>query len=346
MSYLTYERFKNLHKNVAPYRGTNQIPYADRTHRHKFFSPVEVNGEIEYHLSYYWEWEREFMDMAEFEQAKEHMGKRLLNSWHQSSPDYCDGQSYYYKYYRDIKPYGILRSDNTLEIVSDNMHQGLRMHLSDNLSRGAYVMRDCNSGGSIITDSWREARRQLKLPIFKGMRFSIDTLEMHESSRYIIDVKRVDRKKSNEVLKSYKDSFTLMNTFYKSMDKDAFTSELKETAKEYLLDEDNQYIRPSVNRAHKIGAEMFKDNPMLASYLTILSGGYGNARWVAKMSSDSLYYDVPWYARRAENDLRLNLKYRHDTFTRLKYWHFDRVYPQSKWGVDIFDINGNKLEQL
>ena len=64
------------------------------------------------------------------------------------------------------------------------------------------------------------------------------------------------------------------------------------------------------------------------------------------MSNDSLYYDVPWYARKAENELRLNLKYRHETFTKLKYWDFDKVYPQSKWGVDIFDINGNKLEQL
>lgn len=340
---LTYERIKNKHARTQPYRGTENYPYVTRTHRHKFFVPVEVNGEIEYHMNYYWGYRKDLMSHAEYEQASQYMSNSQKRKWSIASPEYNEGQSFYYKYTKISEPYGILRKDNTLEITSTDMHQGLRMHLTDML-RGIYVMTDCLSGGAIITDTWRESSRRLKIPLFKGLRFNTETFEIHESSRFLIDVKRVDRTKSTKVMKERKDKFDLIKAFSKTMTKEVFVEEMKNIAQEYKIFKDDRthYLRPD---ADDISIKQFDENPMDSMYLTLITKAVSNSRWIAR-DGDNTYYDPSWYAHKAEQHIKHNLKHLHDTFNHVKYWDFDKVYPQSRWDIEITDMQGNKIRQL
>lgn len=334
-----YEGLKRIHELDKPYRGTNNYAYYDRNHRHKYFIPVEVNGETEYHMHYYWVWKEEYMSVADYEQAKEHMSKRELDKWHQYTLDNDVVIPYWRKWYKADKPYGIIRSDNTIEFVTDDFHQGLRMHLTD-LTQKVF-MQDCKSGGTIITNHWYAPRQSFKRPVFMNMRISLDTFEPHESSRYTIDIKSLDRKKSNQLFKSHDDKFKLSETFYKTMDEKAFLDDVKELINHHLPDGwDNESLKALSVKANAI----WDTNPIESSLLNMIANGVYNILWTSR--NDRLWYEPIKYFHKFKRIYKKHLQINNDVFNKQRFWDFDAYYPASNWAMELRDTNGNLLTQV
>ena len=72
-----------------------------------------------------------------------------------------------------------------------------------------------------------------KTPIFKGLRLHMDTFEPHESSRYRVEIRNVDRKKANEIHKGDKEKYALLKSFYASMESKDLGTDIKEVRDEY-----------------------------------------------------------------------------------------------------------------
>ena len=334
-----YIGLKQIHETAKPYRNTNNYPYYDRNHRHKYFIPVEVNGEVEYHMHYYWKWTEQHMSVADFEQAKEHMGVRELEKWHQYTVDNDVPIPYWRKWYRADSPFGIIRSDNSIEFVTEDFHQGLRMHLTD--MTGKYFMRDCKSGGTIMVNHYYAPRQTYKRPMFMNMRVDLDTLEPHESSRYTIDIKTLDRKKSNELFKLQESKFNLLETFYKAMDEESFINDIKDIIKEFDEAQPNAHGHSALQ--HK-AIDLWDTNPVESSMMSIIGKGIYNIYWGVR--GDKLRYQPIEFFKCFKRKFRKDLQKTSDIFNKQRYWDFDAYYPTSNWDIELRDSNGNLLKQL
>ena len=338
-----YIGLKQIHETAKPYRNTNNYPYYDRNHRHKYFIPVEVNGEVEYHMHYYWKWTEQHMSVADFEQAKEHMGVRELEKWHQYTVDNDVPIPYWRKWYRADAPFGIIRSDNSIEFITEDFHQGLRMHLTD--MTGKYFMRDCKSGGTIMVNHYYAPRQTYKRPVFMNMRVDLDTLEPHESSRYTIDIKTLDRKKSNELFKLHQDKFNLLETFYKAMDEESFISDIKEVVKNFeALRPNGVYQYHSYSELKNMTNDIWDSNPVEASLMGIVGMGIHNIYWVAR--GDKIRHQPIEYFEQFKKLFKKSLQKSNEIFNRQRYWDFDAYYPTSNWDIELRDSSGNLLKQL
>ena len=323
-----YSTLLGKYKDIKPYRNANQIPWGMRHHRHKFFEAVEVNGKLEFHLSYYWGWEQETLEMAEYEYLKQFMNKREKNKW--SLNDYSWNESkipYWTKYKRLVNPFCIVRDDNTMEFICDDMHQGLRMIISDHLPRGYYIQQEKSSGGVVM----KEMFNKMKMPIFKGLRLHMDTFEPHESSRYRVEIRNVDRKKANEIHKGDKEKYALLKSFYASMETKDLGADIKEVRDEYYPDGMGWQARLD---AQEKANELWATNPMKASYLYLLGYNILDTRWAGGYNVDLRYHNMH-YHQHVVRLIRKNQVIKHNAFTTNTYWDFDKNYPTSNWKMHI-----------
>lgn len=340
MSYdgnISYNRLMWICKNTKPYRNTNEYPYSDRHHRYKYFIPVEVNGKIEFKVHYYWGSEEIRYSMEEFERFSHTLSKIQREKYYRYESSVENGDiPYMSKFLTKHRPFGVVRDDNTIEILSDRMGQGDRMIISEQLGVKAYFMQESSSGGVIFTDRYSQANRTLKRPAFKGMRFNITTGELHESSRYKINVKVVDRKKSNELLKEHKDKLAMLKMFYNTTDVATMSADMKGVITKEEMDKSIDYLQ----RAR----EIWESDPVASSYYYMLGYYVGNAYWALRydnqLNPPSLIYKA--LITKIKKDLQGNS----DIFTKHSYWDFDNMYPTARWGLEITDMQGNQLKQI
>jgi hypothetical protein len=219
-SNLRYEHLKRITETQKPYRGTiNKYPFSDRHHNYKYFYPREVNGEIEYHVGYYHKWESETMTAEEFNAKKSSMAKGERKKWREETIWKKDSSGIertgnFIKDFKNPKVDLIIRSDNTVEIVTDSFHQGMRMIFSAwNYANGVF-QSSVEHGG--IVYGRRDNGVDIRIPIFKHIRFNMDTMAIHESSKYIATYKTVDRKKSKEAEKKRLETAKKNNTLRRS----------------------------------------------------------------------------------------------------------------------------------
>ena len=337
MSYdgnISYNQLMWMYKNIKPYKNTNEYPYSDRNHRYKYFIPVEVNGKIEFNVHYYWGSVEDNVSMEEYERLKPMLTQRELGRYWMREGDH--GIPYMTKWRHIHNPFGIVRDDNTIEILYDRMGQGERMIISEQLGVKAYFMQESISGGVIFTDRYSQANRTLKRPAFKGMRFNITTGELHESSRYKINVKVVDRKKSNELLKEHKDKLAMLKMFYNTTDVATMSADMKGVITQEEMDKNIDYL--------KRARELWESDPVASSYYYMLGYYVGNAYWALRydnqLNPPSLIY------RALITKIKKDLQGNSDIFTKHSYWDFDNMYPTARWGLEITDMQGNKLKQI
>lgn len=335
---INYQQLTWLYQNAPPYKNTNEYPYAHRNHRHKYFIPVEVNGKIQFNVHYGWGSEEERYSMAEFEQFAYSLNKRQRDRYF-----YNEGSEkipYMSKWLTKHAPFGIVRDDNTIEIICEYMGQGDRMIISEQLGISAYFMQEASSGGVIFTDRYAQHRRKLKRPAFKGMRFNIDTGELHESSRYKIDVKVVDRKKSNQLMKEHVDKLSMIKMFYNSTDENTLIADMTDAIKQ----NDPEYFNNSnLNHIEK-ARQLWNVDPVVSSYFYVLGYYIGNAYWAVKYNSS--INPPKQIFKQLLPKLRKDLKGNADVFNRHTYWDFDNNYPSAKWGLEITDMQGNPIKQI
>jgi len=338
---ISYKKLQEIVANIKPYRNTDEYPYASRTHRHKYFKVVEVDGKIEYHLYYWGGFVEDYLDPYEAEQMKEHDPEKF-DKYHSALGYRWKNMAnipYYSTWNHDKKPIFIVRDDNTAELTHNSLHQGSNMIWSQYLPHRVFAMKSSRAGGNII----KSYVHNLKIPVFKGFRYNIDTFELHESSRYSIDIPYVDRTKSNEVIKAEKEKLNIIKTFMNTLDNKSFADTVRDVFNEYVSNDnaDNYHSEVILNKAD----ELWQTDYVSASYLYMIGFGIHDMYWIASNNNPSRYKPIIYFEffKRKFSD---RLKTLHNTFTKVKYWDFDKNYPDSRWGIEVRDTKGNILVQL
>ena len=339
---LRYEWLKKITENVKPYRGTtDKYPFSDRKHNYKYFVPVDVNGEIEYHVGYYHKWYTDDMTGDEFNARKESMDKKELKQWYEKSEWDSNARTYqktgtYERNFKNPKVDLIVRADNTVEIVTDSFHQGMRMIFSAySYSKGVF-QSSVNHGGIIYT--WTELGVTKTIPIFKGMRFNMDTKEIHPSAQYIAKYRTVDRKLSKEAMSIYQDKLNGAFAFITCMDKESFREDIDSVTKELIPDNVTSYYwgSESQNKAEKLADSIFFEKPVEAIYLYMKSFHVGY--YLSSMAHPSDWIRV------FKKKFAKYIHAKHDTFSKEYLTHLEN-FKSSQWNIDV-TVNGKMVERL
>jgi hypothetical protein len=340
-SNLRYEHLKRITETQKPYRGTtDKYPFADRHHNYKYFYPREVNGEIEYHVGYYHKWESETMTAEEFNAKKSSMAKGELKKWREETIWNKDSSGVetsgnYIKDFKNPKIDLIIRSDNTVEIVTNSFHQGMRMIFSAwNYANGVFQSSVAHGG---IVYGRRDSRGDTRIPIFKHMRFNMDTMAVHESSKYLAKYDTVDRKKSKEAMNIYQDKLNGAYAFITCMDRETFNQDKEEVTNE-LIETDNHYYWRKEKRdgALLIADKIFFEKPVEAIYVYMKAFNVGYYTSSQAQPSDWINGFKKKFAK--------YIQVKHDAFTKKYLTHLEN-FKSSPWNIDI-TINGKMVERL
>ena len=196
-SYFNYARLLRISESQEPYRGSeNRFPINERRYGHKYFLKEVVDGVPQFKLCY----------------------------WYRNDP------------VTEPNVFGIVRSDNTIEFAVDGhyMHQGLRQIMSGNYYKG-YFRSSIRHGGIVYSKRVDEENNIWKtIPIFKGLRINIDTMEIHESSKYTFVKKTINREKSKALLDKYENAYKVAEVMFINLDRDKLYDITKEIGKEYF----------------------------------------------------------------------------------------------------------------
>lgn len=197
-SYFNYARLLRISENQEPYRGSeNRFPINERRYGHKYFLKEIVDGVPQFKLCY----------------------------WYKNDP------------VTEPNVFGIVRSDNTIEFAVEGhyMYQGLRQIMSARSYRNGYFKSSIRHGGIIYTRLIDEEKREWRtIPIFKGLRMNIDTMEIHDSSKYSFVKKTINREKSKALLDKYENAYKVAEVMFINMDKDKLYDITKEIGREYF----------------------------------------------------------------------------------------------------------------
>lgn len=218
MPSLSYAALKHITNATAPYRGsTNRYPLGDRKRSHKYFLVDYIDNEEVYRVIYSKRWERVFITSDEVTKYKA-LGKDVEIN-HQY-PEKC--------WYYDIKPneMGIVRPDNTFEFTMEYLGIGNSAFLND-MMRG-YLTRSSRHGGMVF----KGINYAFFHPVFKGLRISLESGAVHESSQYRVIGKRVSRKASKDLMKRYETMLKSSEVMAKTMEPKDFVEVAYEVYKE------------------------------------------------------------------------------------------------------------------
>jgi hypothetical protein len=339
---LKYERLKRITETQKPYRGTiDKYPFSDRNHNYKYFYPKEVNGETEYHVGYYHKWQTETMTTEEFNAKKGSMDSKEFKKWREKEKWNTDARTYeltgyYEKDVKNAKIDLIIRSDNTVEIVTDNFHQGMRMIFSAYTYSNGVFQSSVNHGG--IVYGRRDNGVDIRIPIFKHMRFNMDTMQVHPSAHYIATYRTVDRKLSKEAMNLYKDKLNGAFAFITCMDKESFREDIDSVTKELIPDNITSYYwgSESQNKAEKLADSIFFEKPVEAIYLYMKSFHVGY--YLSSMAQPSDWIKV------FKKKFAKYIHAKHETFTKEYLTHLEN-FKSSQWNIDV-TVNGKLVERL
>jgi hypothetical protein len=339
---LKYERLKRITETQKPYRGTiDKYPFSDRNHNYKYFYPREVNGEIEYHVGYYHKWQTESMTTEEFNAKKDSMDSKEFKKWREkekwdSNARTYEPTGYYEKDVKNPKVDLIIRSDNTAEIVTDNFHQGMRMIFSAYSYSNGVFQSSVNHGG--IVYGRRDSRGDIRIPIFKHMRFNMDTMEVHPSSKYIATYNTVDRKKSKEAMSIYQDKLNGAFAFITCMDKESFNQDREEVVEELIPDNKGSHWWSDAMRKEAISLadNIFFEKPVEAiyTYMKAFNVGY----YMSSLADPSDW--IKGFKKKFAKYIHV----KHDTFTKEYLTHLEN-FKSSPWNIEI-TVNGKMVERL
>lgn len=360
---MKYSRLTEIYKAVKPYRNTDQYPYYDRNHRHKYFIAKEVNGKVEFHIGYGWGWNWVHMSADDFHKNKGFMSKRELSKWSMTH----DGKTFE-SIQREPRYLGIVRDDNTFEFnispddKQDEYHQGDRYILSGG---GGYFQKSCRHGGCVYIQrngyKWSEKEHWSIMPIFKGLRVDMDTMKPIAESEYKILTKRVDRQKAKLALADYKPSFDLCEAMYKVLDNKTFVEDFISVIREYKYiresqsfgDENEQYRAgkkwwraEGLDKLQAIAMDKFKDEPMTASYLMLKGMHLFGINYLDEDEPNprlSEYYKPVNYFNSFKQYMIKQLYLASDTFKYAEE-HMPNKLKASRWETKII-VNNNVVKQ-
>jgi hypothetical protein len=269
------------------------------------------------------------------------MTKLELKKWREKEKWNTDARTYeptgyYEKDVKNSKVDLIIRSDNTVEIVTNMFHQGMRMIFSAwNYANGVF-QSSVEHGG--IVYGRRDNGVDIRIPIFKHIRFNMDTMAIHESSKYLATYNTVDRKKSKEAMNIYQDKLNGAYAFISCMDRESFNQD-KESVIEELIPENkgsHWWGNEMREEANLLADKIFFEKPVEAIYVYMKAFNIGYYTSSQAQPSDWINSFKKKFAK--------HIQVKHDTFTKKHLTHLEN-FKSSPWNIDI-KINGKMVERL
>jgi len=240
---LSFNKFASKVRSIDPYRGSMRYPMENRSNRQNIFELVETENGIEFHVSHGYKYEQKPISEARYKMLEGVRGARVVKKTH-------DHEQYDY-YTTEVTPrvLCIVRSDNTLEYATNSFYQGDNMKMTDWM--GGYQYDSYRMSGTAYT--FHGSGKQMNHPVFAGLRIDED----HNPVGMNVQVfrKTVDRKRSKELMASYKERFKSPDALLKCMDTDTMIVSIKDILEEHFSDEQNHYI--STSECFAIAERMF-----------------------------------------------------------------------------------------
>jgi hypothetical protein len=342
---ISYSNLVRITQTEKPIRGTtNKFPYFKRSHSGKFFLVEEVNGVKEFHLSYGSEYIAHNLTQDEWQSKQNEMSTRELNRVN----IYRDQITYH-----EIvsKKFGIVRSDNSLEITTDDADQGTRLMLNNMIWQGISggVVNSIRHGGTVF----KTYTSDKIVPIFKGLRVYIDRdeIRIHPDCNYKVVTRSLDKTKSSLVMKPYRKKLKFVETIFKTMDGVTFMTDFMDvivnTDHPYLekLKTDGTWYDEIDSDAIKYANSIFESNPMNAMYHFMVAF---NSNWIKyrireymdeqgnldKYHVSSGRYNPIAFFNDAKRKFERIMKLSSDIFIKHTY-HAGQPYPSSIWQIDV-----------
>jgi len=295
-----YQRLLKISETQEPYRGSeNRFPFSNRKYGHKYFLKDMVDGVPQFRLCYY-----------------------------------------YRKNDTEPNVFGIVRSDNTIEFDMGGryMHQGLRQIMSASFYKDGYFSSSVGHGGIIYSNRLNEENNTWRvIPIFRGLRMDMDTMEIHESSKYTFVKKTLSREKSKALLAKYENAFKVAEVMYVNLEQDKISDIMKEIGREYFpkywvengnygyLDIKTGNTKEVMDKADEILESSPFDSFIL--YINAIS------LWWKYSNNIKENYD------RAKKKIYKAIQKNNDVFN-VKEFDYTQNISSSAWGLDI-KVNNN-----
>jgi len=239
---LSFNMFASKVRSIDPYRGTMRYPMENRSNRQNIFELVETEEGVEFHVSHGYTYTQKPISKARFEMLDGVRGARVYKKEHDH-----DKHEYYTT---DVTPrvLCIVRSDNTLEYATNSFYQGDNMKMTD--WTNGYQYDSYRMSGT----AWH-GHNGVNHPVFMGLRIDED----HNSVGQKVQVFRrtVNRKRSKELMASYKEKFKSPDAMLKCMDTDTMIVSIKDILDEHFGGEQNHYI--SNHECFAIAERMFAE---------------------------------------------------------------------------------------
>lgn len=338
MSYIDYKRLEEIEQKIPPLRGTNKYPYFTRYRTSvKHFKPDVLDGEKVYRVFYSYYWGSEELEAEEYKKlADDIRTAKEMKDWH-----YQTWSGKYCKYTREEAELGIVRPDNTFEFTATRLHQGDRNILSQMIRRN--VFSDVKRGGVILAHHNYYNPSGLYLPLFKGQRINLDT--MQSVVNYEVRIPRVDRKKSSALTVGYKDQMKFAEAMFRSMSVETLREEAKAALDKVEYDGNKSWMHGEYREAvEKRIKEVINEDFIEASLLMMIHQRTG-AIW--SMLDNSIYRadeNLPIiYYHLVKKSFLKKLKQTNDVFYD-EVFKCNQKYPPNEWGIKVF-LNGERVSQ-
>ena len=129
---------------------------------------------------------------------------------------------------------GTARSDNTYEfhMLSNRMsYDNGEAAMMSRLTPG--WIRSCSTLGGCVYTRNGSGRPSFEYPVFEGMRVHMHDGSLHESSKFVLETKIVNRKESKKYRTPHEDMFKAADAMFRVMDKEAIQQEMGDYALAY-----------------------------------------------------------------------------------------------------------------
>ena len=294
-----YQRLLKISETQEPYRGSeNRFPFSNRKYGHKYFLKDMVDGVPQFRLCYYYR-------------------KDAIT---------------------EPNVFGIVRSDNTIEFNVEGryMNQGLRQIMSASFYKNGHFRSSIKHGGIIYSKRVDEHKNEWRvIPIFKGLRMHIDTMEIHESSKYTFVKKTLNREKSKALLAKYENAYKVAEVMYVTLEQDKISDIIKEIGREhfpkYWIDNGNYgYLNIENPKEVMDKADEILESSPFDSFILYINA---ISLWWKYSNNIKENYD------RAKKKIYKAIQKNNDVFN-VKEFDYTQNISSSAWGLDI-KVNNN-----
>ena len=348
MGRINYTKLNEIHKNVAPIRGHNVWPLGFRKYSARHFAP---RNDGSYELWY----------------------------WNLSSKNITDAEK--------LSPLAVVHPDNTIEIATTRtMYQSDYWMLNVGMQVVPLWAKSTTdlpvNGNPMISTSVKYGGEYLqyanhrRLPLFKGMRWNLDTGKFHDDHGFTVRKWVVDRKLSDGIRKRYADQIKACKVMVRQFDEKSFirfmndiTEDAEAFVKPYFDKEELQIhyahglvwdkrawgqtgekLAPVIDKVRPYVMDMANKDLLGALYTyAIYKGVSGVARmrhypeWaLRRLAEESKDYEFEFIL----NKFFYELIDAENAFKAITYDCNDPQASLGKWGCEIELANGSIVQQL